>query len=269
MRRLKTDKKIIADLPDKIELDAWCELSKRQARLYVQSVRELERSLLQAHEGIKRKGLILSYITRFKQICNHPSQAMKEGEFAEGESGKFARLREICELIVSRQEKVLIFTQYREMAEPLERFLASIFNTQGLVLHGGLSVKQRKKLIENFQSERGSPFFVLSLKAAGTGLNLTAAQHVIHFDRWWNPAVENQATDRAYRIGQRKNVIVHKLICKGTIEEKIDTLIKEKQALTGDILSGSGHNALLTELGDKELLNMVALNINQTQLEEI
>ena len=265
LRRLKTDKKVISDLPDKTEVEAWCGLSKAQAKLYGQSVAEMARALQATTEGIKRRGLVLTFLTRFKQICNHPSQLLGDDDYAEKSSGKFARLRELCEEIASRQEKVLVFTQYRQMTKPLQLFLADIFLDDGLVLHGGTPVKQRKKLVENFQSENGSPFFVLSLKAAGTGLNLTAASHVIHFDRWWNPAVENQATDRAYRIGQKKNVLVHKFICKGTVEEKINQMITEKQALANDVLE-SGGEAMLTEMNDEQLLNLVALDINQTNI---
>ncbi|MFI5289864.1 MAG: DEAD/DEAH box helicase, partial [Polyangia bacterium] len=181
-------------------------------------------------------------------------------------SGKLARLREICESIASRQEKALIFTQFREMTAPLASFLRGVFEREGLVLHGDTPVKKRQQLVDRFQSDDETPFFVLSLKAGGTGLNLTAASHVIHFDRWWNPAVENQATDRAYRIGQKKNVLVHKLICRGTIEERIDELIEAKKGLSQEILEGAGE-ALLTELGDRELLELVSLDIHRALAE--
>ena len=173
---------------------------------------------------MKRRGLVLAYLMRFKQLCNHPSQLLGDGQYAAEDSGKFARLREICEEIASRQEKVLVFTQFREMTEPLAEFLAQVFGCAGLVLHGDTAVKRRQTLVDQFQSDDGPPFFILSLKAGGTGLNLTAASQVIHFDRWWNPAVENQATDRAFRIGQKRNVLVHKFVCRGTIEERIDAL---------------------------------------------
>jgi len=262
LRRLKTDKKIISDLPDKTEVESWCKLSKVQAQLYKQSVDELAKLLESTEQGIKRRGLVLAYLTRLKQICNHPSQWLNDMEYIEHNSGKFIRLREICEEIYSRQEKVLIFTQYRGIIKYLQQFLATIFNTEGLKLDGNTPVKQRQNLVDAFQSETGSPFFVLSLKAAGTGLNLTAANHVIHFDRWWNPSVENQASDRAYRIGQKKNVLVHKFICKGTIEEKVNKLIESKKKLAGNILE-SGAEVMLTEMSDKELLNLVSLDINQ------
>lgn len=263
LRRLKTDKRIINDLPDKTELVGWCGLSKHQAKLYAQAVSELSETIY-GESGIKRRGLVLSYLMRFKQICNHPSQALGDGQYLKNNSGKFLRLAEICEEIASRQEKVLIFTQFREITEPLSIFLTDVFNRPGLVFHGGTPVKQRKKLVNQFQQESGPPFFVLSLKAAGTGLNLTAASHVIHFDRWWNPAVENQATDRAFRIGQKKNVLVHKFVCRGTIEEKIHALINEKMQLAADILS-DGYDALLTELDDNALLDLVSLDLEKTQ----
>jgi SNF2 family DNA or RNA helicase len=261
LRRLKTDKSIIADLPDKTEVKTFCGLTKKQAALYARSVEELARSLNGA-EGMKRRGLVLSYLLRFKQICNHPSQLLGDRAYDHAESGKYDRLRSICEEIASRQEKVLLFTQFREMTEPVAFFLAEIFDREGLILHGGTPVKKRKDLIHAFQREDGPPYFVLSLKAGGTGLNLTAASHVIHFDRWWNPAVENQATDRAFRIGQKRNVLVHKFICRGTVEEKIDALMEEKKELSDGILK-AGAESMLTEMGDKELLDLVALNIDR------
>ncbi len=260
LRRLKTDKTVIQDLPEKTEVKSFCQLSKGQAALYQKSVESLAREIEQI-EGIKRRGVILSYLMRFKQICNHPSQLVKDGRFAESDSGKFQRLREICEIIADKQEKALIFTQFKEITEPLHDFLAGIFGNRGLILHGETTIKKRAELVDQFQTENGPPFFVLSLKAGGTGLNLTSASHVIHFDRWWNPAVENQATDRAFRIGQKKNVLVHKFICKGTLEEKIDVLIESKKAMSKEILE-EGDATLLTELANEELLKIVALDIN-------
>lgn len=262
LRRLKTDKSIIADLPDKTEVNAWCALTKEQLKLYTQAIHDMSRALESTEEGIKRKGLVLAYLTRFKQICNHPGQFLADKDYNEQRSGKFARLADLCEEIATRQEKVLIFTQYREMTIPIAAYLERIFGTSGLVLHGGTPVAKRQALVEQFQAEFGPPFFVLSLKAGGVGLNLTAASHVIHFDRWWNPAVENQATDRAFRIGQKRNVLVHKFICKGTIEEKIDQLIAGKVALASDVLQVSGES-ILTEMNDKQLLDLVSLDINQ------
>jgi non-specific serine/threonine protein kinase len=198
---------------------------------------------------------------RLKQICNHPSQWLGDGAWAEDDSGKWARLRDIAEITVAKQEKALVFTQFREMTEPLSAFLGNVFGRPGLVLHGETPVAKRKDLVRRFQEDESVPFFVLSLKAGGTGLNLTAAAHVIHFDRWWNPAVENQATDRAFRIGQSKNVLVHKFLCRGTVEEKIDALIESKRQLANDLLEGGGE-INLTELDDTQLLKLVALDIN-------
>ena len=264
LRRLKTDKRVIADLPDKTEVRAFCGLSKRQAALYANLVQEMA-AALDGLDGIKRRGLVLAYLMRFKQLCNHPSQLLGDGRFEPAQSGKYSRLGELCEEIASRQEKTLVFTQFREMTEPLASYLSPIFGRSGLVLHGGTAVKRRKTLIDQFQRDDGPPFFILSLKAGGTGLNLTAASHVIHFDRWWNPAVENQATDRAYRIGQSHNVLVHKFVCRGTIEEKIDALIQEKTQLASDLLEG-GAEKLLTEMGDSELIELVSLDMDKASV---
>jgi superfamily II DNA or RNA helicase len=265
LRRLKTDKTVIADLPDKTEMKAFCQLSRKQAVLYQQAVKELEEQLDKV-EGISRKGLVLAFLMRFKQICNHPSQWLGDGAWVEEDSGKWARLRELAEVIAAKQEKVLVFTQFREMTAPLASFLGSIFGRPGLILHGGTEVKLRKDLVRQFQEDESVPFFVLSLKAGGTGLNLTAASHVVHVDRWWNPAVENQATDRAFRIGQTKNVLVHKFVCRGTLEEKIDELIESKKQLSKDLLEG-GAELNVTELGDRELLRLVALDLNAAMKE--
>ncbi len=265
LRRLKTDKTVIQDLPEKTELKSYCQLSKGQAALYQQSVQSLAQEI-ERIEGIKRRGVIFSYLMRFKQICNHPSQFINDGRFNESDSGKFQRLREICEVIADKQEKVLIFTQFRELAEPLNDFLKDIFGRSGLVLTGETAVKKRAEMVADFQREDGPPYFVLSLKAGGTGLNLTAASHVVHFDRWWNPAVENQATDRAFRIGQKKNVLVHKFICKGTLEEKIDDLIESKRLMSSELLE-DGNVVHLTEFDNEELLKIVALDIHSAAIE--
>lgn len=266
LRRLKTDKQIIADLPDKTEVRAFCGLSKRQAALYAKLVDELARGI-RSLDGIQRRGLVLTYLMRFKQVCNHPSQLLGDGQYAPDDSGKFSRLAELCDEIASRQEKALVFTQFREMTEPLAARLAEIFGRPGLVLHGSVAVARRRTLVEQFQRDDGPPFFVLSLKAGGTGLNLTQASHVIHFDRWWNPAVENQATDRAFRIGQRRNVLVHKFVCRGTIEERIDALIDEKTQLATDILEG-GAEAMLTEMSDADLIRLVALDVDRAHVQQ-
>ena len=262
LRRMKTDKRVIADLPDKTEVKAFCGLSKVQAAFYEQSVRELAMQLENA-AGIRRRGLVLAYIMRFKQICNHPSHWLRDGVYAPEASGKFCRLAELAGEIAERQEKALIFTQFQEMAAPLVAFLAGVFGRPGLVLHGGTPVAERRQRVQAFQREDGPPFFVLTHKAGGSGLNLTEAAHVVHFDRWWNPAVENQATDRAFRIGQKKNVLVHKFVCEGTIEERIDEMIDEKLSLARDVLDGGGAEKLLTEMDNKELLEFVALDIHK------
>lgn len=263
LRRLKTDKRVIADLPDKTEVKAYCRLSKHQAILYQKATDDLVAQLKTA-DGIQRRGIVLAQLMRLKQICNHPAQVSGTNDYAANQSGKFSRLAEIVEEIASRQEKVLVFTQFREIAEPLAGFLATIFHRSGLVLHGGTSVKKRKEFVEQFQREDGPPFFVLSLKAGGTGLNLTAASHVIHFDRWWNPAIENQATDRAFRIGQKKNVLVHKFICRGTVEERIDEMIAQKSQVAGEAIGGEGSGeVLLTEMDNDTLLQFVKLDLHQ------
>ena len=259
LRRLKTDPAVMTDLPAKTEVKAFCSLSRVQAALYQRSVTELA-SALAAADGITRKGIVLAFLMRLKQICNHPSQWLGDEGWAEGDSGKLARLREIAEVIAAKQEKVLVFTQFRAITAPLTAFLESVFGRAGLVLHGDTAVKQRQGLVRRFQEDEQVPFFVLSLKAGGTGLNLTAASHVVHFDRWWNPAVEDQATDRAFRIGQTKNVLVHKFLCRGTVEEKIDALIDAKRQLSRDLLEGGG-DVLLTEMSDEALLELVALDL--------
>ena len=257
LRRLKTDKNIISDLPDKLEMNAYTTLSKKQIVLYKQLIEQIEEKL-KVSEGIERKGLVLSSIMKFKQICNHPDQYLGREDYKPEYSGKFEQLREICETIREKKERVLVFTQFREMTEPISDFLRDIFSKEGFVLHGGTTVKRRNEMVEQFNGEHYIPYMVLSLKAGGVGLNLTAANHVIHFDRWWNPAVENQATDRAFRIGQTKNVMVHKFVTRGTIEEKIDAMIDEKQKLSGDILSGSGEQ-WITEYNNEELMKIFAL----------
>jgi superfamily II DNA or RNA helicase len=261
LRRLKTDARVIADLPDKIETNSYCQLSKRQAALYERAVSELAAALKRA-DGIQRRGIVLSSLMRLKQICNHPAQALSDGDYAPQQSGKFARLAEICEELAERQQKVLIFTQFREITEPLADHLNGVFGKSGLVLHGQTPVGRRRKMVEAFQRDDGPPFFVLSLKAGGVGLNLTAATHVIHFDRWWNPAVENQATDRAFRIGQKRNVFVYKFVCRGTIEERIDELIASKSALTKNLIEGGAERAL-TEMNNEQLLQFVSLDVHE------
>lgn len=258
LRRLKTDNTIIADLPQKIETLDYVTLSKKQVVLYRKIVSDMEEKLMESEEGIQRKGIVLSTIMKLKQVCNHPDQYLGQQTYTENESGKFAMLKEICETIYEKRERVLIFTQFKEITEYLAEYLEGIFHTKGYVLHGGTPVKERSKIVEAFQGEKYVPFLVLSVKAGGTGLNLTKANHVIHFDRWWNPAVENQATDRAFRIGQQKNVIVHKLVCRNTIEEKIDEIISGKVQLANDVIGSGGEN-WITQLSDAELMNLLKL----------
>jgi non-specific serine/threonine protein kinase len=264
LRRMKTDPAIAPDLPDKTEMRTECGLSKKQAVLYERAVAELAERLDTA-DGMARRGLVLSKLMQLKQICNHPDQFLSATAYRPEESGKFARLAQLCEQIAERQEKALVFTQFQSLTQPLCDYLAAVFGRGGLVLHGGTPVRKRGELVRTFQDEAGPPYFVVSLKAGGSGLNLTAASHVIHFDRWWNPAVENQATDRAFRIGQHRNVVVHKFICRGTIEEKIDTLIEEKTSLADDILK-TGAESMLTEMSNEELLKVVALDIDRAEL---
>ncbi len=257
LRRLKTDKRIIKDLPEKIETIDYAGLSKKQVVLYRKVVDDMEERVAEA-DGIERCGIVLSTIVKLKQICNHPDQYLGQQTFAEEDSGKFAMLREICETIYEKRERVLVFTQFREIIDQLAGFLREIFHADGYVLHGGTPVASRGKIVEAFQGETYVPFIVLSVKAGGTGLNLTKANHVIHFDRWWNPAVENQATDRAFRIGQKKNVMVHKLVCQKTIEEKIDMVIESKKELAENVI-GSGGESWITELGNDELMSLLRL----------
>lgn len=272
LRRMKTDPSIVPDLPEKTEMRVDCGLSKRQAALYQKAVKELAdelKKLQRSDDGnsIQRRGIVLSTMMRLKQICNHPSQFSGASEFPSEESGKFLQLAEVCEPIRERQEKAVVFTQFQSICQPLADHLSQVFGRGGLVLHGGTAVGKRKDLVKRFQEDESLSFFVVSLKAGGTGLNLTAASHVIHFDRWWNPAVENQATDRAFRIGQKRNVLVHKFVCRGTLEERIDELIRSKQQLADEIL-GKNHEGerMLTEMTDRDLLNFVALDVRSCEI---
>ena len=259
LRRLKSNKKIIADLPDKVEKIEYVSLSQKQIVLYRKQVSELEKELAMA-KGMKRKGMVLSTITKLKQICNHPDQFLGQENYLAKESGKFELLKTLCETIYEKRERVLVFTQYKEIIPYLDRFLKGIFGCDGLVIHGGVAPKKRQALVDEFNGEDYVPYMILSLKAGGTGLNLTSANHVIHFDRWWNPAVENQATDRAYRIGQNRSVIVHKFVDSGTIEEKIDAMINDKVELAENVI-GSGGEKWITEMSDAAILDMMRLEI--------
>ncbi|MBN2852613.1 MAG: DEAD/DEAH box helicase [Clostridia bacterium] len=258
LRRLKTDKSIISDLPDKVEMKSYIPLSKKQIALYSNLVNQLKIKLEQYNEGIERKGVVLSSIMKFKQICNHPSQYTGQLHYPEKDSGKFQRLKEICDVIYEKRERVLVFTQFKEITEPLNSFLEGVFGHKGLVFHGGTSVIKRKEIVSKFQGHEYVPYMVISIKAGGVGLNLTAANHVIHFDRWWNPAVENQATDRVFRIGQSKNVIVHKFISSGTIEEKIDRMIEAKVKLSNEVISDQGAD-WISSLDNEALMELFRL----------
>ena len=266
LRRLKTDKAIIADLTDKLEMKVFCTLTKEQASLYAAVVKEAEAALEDA-AGIQRKGLILATLSKLKQVCNHPAQFLGDNSAIPGRSGKLARLTEMLEEVLAVGDRALVFSQFAEMGELLRRHLQETFGREVLFLHGGVPKKQRDRMIERFRaggagsspagSGDGPRIFVLSLKAGGTGLNLTAANHVFHFDRWWNPAVENQATDRAFRIGQARNVQVHKFLCAGTLEEKIDELIERKKEVAETVV-GTGER-WLTELSTAQLRELFAL----------
>ena len=248
LRRLKTDRRILPDLPEKTELTAWCPLAKPQAALYQRAVEELAERLKEPAESpIQRRGLVLAFMMRLKQICNHPAHWLGNGAFHPSDSGKFLRLTELAEEIASRQERVLVFTQFREMTVPLAEHLRGVFGRPGLILDGSTPVAQRQRLVSEFQREDGPPFFVLSLKAGGTGLNLTAASHVLHFDRWWNPAVEAQAIDRSHRIGQTQTVMAYRLITPGTVEEKIWDLQQRKSATIADVLGEEGFASNLSK----------------------
>lgn len=258
LRRLKTDKTIIQDLPDKMEMKVFCNLTQEQASLYEAVVKEMIEKIEES-EGIERKGLVLATLMKLKQICNHPTQFVADGSSLPGRSGKLARLEEMLEEVLAAGEKALIFTQFAEMGTLLRHHLQETLRCEALFLHGGTQKKHRDAMVQHFQEERrGAPLFILSLKAGGVGLNLTAANHVFHFDRWWNPAVENQATDRAFRIGQKKNVQVHKFVCVGTLEERIDQMIEQKKELAESIV-GSGEN-WLTEMSTAQLKELFALS---------
>lgn len=258
IRRLKTDRSIIADLPDKIEQDEYAILTPRQAALYEQIVNEaLETIESEKESTFKRSGLILQMILVLKQVCNHPVNYLKNGDIDPSASGKVQMLLDLVDAINSAGEKALIFTQFTEMAELLVKFIESRIAAKPLYIHGGLSVKQRHEVVNRFQNSHTDRFLVLSLKAAGTGLNLTAASHVIHFDLWWNPAVEAQATDRAYRIGQDKNVVVHRFITKNTFEERINAMIQQKKALAS--LTVASGESWIGDLSDSELRSIFSL----------
>jgi SNF2 family DNA or RNA helicase len=257
LRRLKTDPTIVDDLPEKLEMNEYCHLTTEQASLY-QSVVDSMMERIEGTEGIERRGNVLAAMAKLKQVCNHPALLLHDRSAIGARSGKVARLEQVLEEILAEGDKVLCFTQYTEFASMLLPHLAARFGTDVAYLHGGTPRARRDEMVARFQSDTGPPIFLLSLKAGGTGLNLTAANHVIHVDRWWNPAVENQATDRAFRIGQKRNVQVRKFVCTGTLEERIDQMIEDKKALA-DLVVGSGEG-WLTELSTGELRSVFALS---------
>jgi SNF2 family DNA or RNA helicase len=271
LRRLKTDRTIIQDLPEKQEMTIFCGLSASQASIY-QSLVEDSLAEIDSAEGIQRKGMILALLTRLKQLCNHPILLQKQdteednssisptapGQF-QAQSGKVQRLAEMLEEVLSEGDRCLIFTQFSSWGKLLKQYLEQHFSREVLFLYGSTSQKQREEMIARFQNDpQGPRIFILSLKAGGVGLNLTRANHVFHFDRWWNPAVENQATDRVFRIGQTRNVQVHKFVCTGTLEERIHELIESKKALSEQVV-GTGEN-WLTELDSDQLRNLLLLD---------
>jgi SNF2 family DNA or RNA helicase len=257
LRRLKTDPAVITDLPDKIEIKQYCQLTTEQASLY-QSVVDDMMEKIEDSDGIERRGNVLAAMAKLKQVCNHPALLLHDRSAVGARSGKVTRLEELLEEILAEGDKVLCFTQFTEFAGMLLPHLAARFGTDIAYLHGGTPKARRDELVTRFQSDGGPPVFLLSLKAGGTGLNLTAANHVIHLDRWWNPAVENQATDRAFRIGQTRSVQVRKFICTGTLEEKIDEMIEQKMALA-DLVVTDGEG-WLTELSTRQLREVFELS---------
>jgi SNF2 family DNA or RNA helicase len=259
LRRTKADRSLVPDLPDKVEQIAWAPLTREQATMYQAVVDQL---LLDAENasGMRRRGLVLAALTRLKQICNHPAHALGDGSRLAGRSGKLARFDELITDLHEVGEQALVFTQFREMGLLLQRHLLERFGQHTPFLHGGVSKAARDRMVDTFQAGDGaSPLLLVSLKAGGTGLNLTAASRVVHYDRWWNPAVEDQATDRAWRIGQQQAVFVHKLVCQGTIEERVDTLINDKRALA-DAVVGTTGETWLSELSTDELRDLVVLD---------
>jgi SNF2 family DNA or RNA helicase len=263
LRRSKTDPEIAGDLPDKIEMKVFCNLTPEQAAMYERATAEML-GQIDAASGIRRRGLILAVLTRLKQICDHPALLSEDArpggdrEMLDRRSGKTERLVEMLEEVLEEGESALVFTQYAQMGKLLERVLSDRLKANVFYLHGGTPQKQRDEMVAAFQDAKAPSIFILSLRAGGLGLNLTAANHVFHFDRWWNPAVENQATDRAHRIGQKRSVQVHKFIAVGTVEERIDRLLTEKTQLAESIVGGG--DEWLTDLSTSELREYLRLS---------
>jgi SNF2 family DNA or RNA helicase len=265
LRRVKTDPTIISDLPEKLEMKVYCTLTPEQAELYEALVRDMLEQI-ESSEGIQRKGLVLSSLTKLKQICNHPEHFLGDRSPLKDRSGKLARLEEMLDEVVLAGDRALVFTQYAEWGRDLQNYLREQLGREVIFLHGGTPRHIRDRLVTRFQNDRrGPPIFILSLKAGGIGLNLTRASHVFHYDRWWNPAVEQQATDRAFRIGQTRNVQVHKLITSGTLEERIDDMIESKRVLAEQIV-GAGES-WLTEMSTNELRDLFELRREAVMVE--
>ena len=255
---MKTDRSIITDLPDKLEAKEFCTLTREQATLY-QAVLDDMRGAVETSTGMARRGNILATLTKLKQVCNHPAQFLKDGSALHGRSGKLARLRELLIEIRTMKERTLVFTQFAEMGAALKSYLQDYFAEEVFFLHGGVQRKDRDRMVDRFQNDAQAPHvFVLSLKAGGTGLTLTRANHVVHYDRWWNPAVETQATDRAFRIGQKRNVLVRTFVVTGTLEERIDALLEHKKGIA-DAVVGAGEQ-WLTELSNQDLFELFRLD---------
>ena len=257
LRRTKADKRLLPDLPDKIEQIAYAKLTKEQATLYQKIVDQLLHDAEQ-ESGMKRRGLVLAALMRLKQVCNHPAHALKDGSRLAGRSGKLTRFDELVTDLLDQGERALVFTQFREMGELLRQHVSEQFGFDAPFLHGGVTRTRRDSMVDEFQDGSGPPLLLISLKAGGTGLNLTAASQVIHYDRWWNPAVEDQATDRAWRLGQERTVNVHKMVCEGTVEERIGQVIDDKRKLA-DAVVGTGE-AWLSELSTNDLRDLVVLD---------
>jgi SNF2 family DNA or RNA helicase len=259
LRRVKTDQSIINDLPDKVEQKLYCNLTKEQASLYEAVVKNVTEQIADT-EGIQRKGLILSTLLKLKQVCNHPAQFLQDGsDFSPERSHKLSRLAEMVEEAIAEGESMLIFSQFKEIGDALEKYLKQTCHYNTYYIHGGTSRIKREQMIAEFQNPETEPsVFILSLKAGGVGITLTKANHVFHFDRWWNPAVEDQATDRAFRIGQKKNVFVHKFVAIGTLEERIDQMISDKKKLSSAIVGAD--ESWLTELDNEAFKQLIYLN---------
>ena len=261
LRRTKADKRLLPDLPDKIEQIAYAKLTKEQATLYQQVVDQLLADAEEA-KGMRRRGLVLAALMRLKQICNHPAHALKDGSRLAGRSGKLTRFDELVTDLLDNDQRALVFTQFREMGDLLVRHVGEQFGFDAPFLHGGVSRTRRDDMVDRFQDGSGAPLLLVSLKAGGTGLNLTAASQVIHYDRWWNPAVEDQATDRAWRLGQTRTVNVHKLVCEGTVEEKVSQVIDDKRKLAAQVVgSGAESEAWMSEMTTDELRDLVTLEL--------